>query len=478
MPTILHLSDLHRDSGTLLTTNSLLESLRKDCDRYTAEGLSAPDIAIVSGDIAYGVPSDSVDSDYALEKQYREARDFLSKLAVAFFQGDHERIVIVPGNHDVSHPHVLRATTPVATPSSLQERALFVARLLSNGSTLRWDWKELSAREITSLDAYQSRLAPFSKFYSEFYNGAREFPLDPARQFSIHDFPTLQVTVAGLSSCHENDLFNRAGRIHPDCIAGATRQISSLAADGRVPIAVWHHNLSGGPRDVDYLDADFLQSLMDGGFAIGMHGHQHRPQFLEHRFTADEKRSMKIISAGTLCGGPRSLPTGRMRGYNLVTLDRGSRSGTLHVRNMVNTGFDLPVWGSAYVSEFGGSKIKFEISLPRDGNAEMTAASRALAFLREGDANSAYLVAREHPEDGLVRRVAIQALTELDDPKEIIRFCTPPRSSEEIVILLDALYQDGKQEDLRNLLSSPTISQNSEQAILQSVERARARLRR
>lgn len=53
MVTILHISDLHRDSGSALTTESLLESLRLDRERYGAQHRK-PDLAIVSGDIVYG----------------------------------------------------------------------------------------------------------------------------------------------------------------------------------------------------------------------------------------------------------------------------------------------------------------------------------------------------------------------------------------------------------------------------------------
>ena len=76
MVTFLHISDLHRDSGSGLTTNSLLESLRLDCERYVTEGLLRPDIAIVSGDVVYGVTKDEPSSDAALKAQYDEAYEW------------------------------------------------------------------------------------------------------------------------------------------------------------------------------------------------------------------------------------------------------------------------------------------------------------------------------------------------------------------------------------------------------------------
>ena len=105
---ILHISDLHRDTGSALTTKSLLESLRLDQSRYQSVGIPPPDLVVVSGDIVYGVTSNSDESDTVLKAQYAEAADFLIKLAELFFEGNRERVIIAPGNHDVSHPHVLR----------------------------------------------------------------------------------------------------------------------------------------------------------------------------------------------------------------------------------------------------------------------------------------------------------------------------------------------------------------------------------
>jgi 3',5'-cyclic AMP phosphodiesterase CpdA len=62
--TVLHISDLHRDAGSGITSETLLESLRLDRERYTSDGgIRPPDLAIVSGDIVYGVKASTPDSD-------------------------------------------------------------------------------------------------------------------------------------------------------------------------------------------------------------------------------------------------------------------------------------------------------------------------------------------------------------------------------------------------------------------------------
>lgn len=504
MVTFLHISDLHRDSGSGLTTTSLLESLRLDRERYIAEGMSPPDIAIVSGDIVYGVSKDDASSDAALKAQYDEAHDFLVRLSTLFFSGNRDRIVIVPGNHDISHPHVLRSTVPEAIPADGDRRKIIAGQLAEDESPWRWVWSDFSLRRISDRAQYAARLGPFAEFYDSFYEGRRSFSLDPSRQLALHDFPDLGVVVAGFSSCCENDLFNRCGRIHPDCIAGATRDVADLVRLGRMPIAVWHHNLAGGPKDSDYVEAEFLQSLMDGGFVLGFHGHQHRPQFIEHRFTADKEKAIAVISAGTLCGGPRTLPSGRMRAYNLICIDTGTGRCSLHVRDMKNSNFSSPVWGASSVPEFGGSSMSFELKIspssrhpaPTDVRAiqndddepvqearaiaderlALEAASEAVRLLRSGKPQPAVELVQPHLSSPLARRVAVEALLELDRWEDLERLCCPPQSNAELIALMEAQYQLGHRPQLRALIETDVVTSNEDVAVRLSVEQARARL--
>lgn len=478
MPTtVLHISDLHRDAGSAITTTTLLESLRLDRERYTAtDQMLAPSIAVVSGDLVLGVVADSQDSDAKLRQQYEEASEFLVALADLFFGGNRERVVLIPGNHDVSHPHVLRATELTALPVEPEQRAIVARQLREEDPVWRWVGSEFALRRIHDTSVYLRRFEPYADFYSAFYKGKRLFPLDPAKQFAVHDFPEFGVVVAAFSSCCNNDLFNRAGRIHPDCVAGATRAVDEYVKRGQVALATWHHNLAGGPNDSDYVDADVLQSLIDGGFVIGLHGHQHRPQFLEHRFTADGKRGIAVISAGTLCGGPHTLPSGRMRAYNLVVVDPQRQAGVVHVRDMKNGNFGLPVWGPAHVTEFSGSSLAFTLkTLPRSTSV-MDATSEAAVLLRKGDPAGAVALLRPHLDDDLARRVAVEALDQLKDWAEIQRLFSPPRSAAEFVALVEALYELRQKADLAALIESNFAKNSNDAGVRQSAELARSRL--
>ena len=453
-----------------------MESLRLDRERYVNEGLPTPDIAIVSGDIVYGVNTSNADSDAALKRQYDEALDFLARLADTFFSGNRERVILVPGNHDVSHPHVMRATEMAELPTESEKRKMLARELVSENSVWRWVWTDFALRRIVNPEEYNRRMEPFALFFKAFYEGRRNFSLDPAAQFSLHDFPDLGVVIAGLSSCADNDLFNRSARIHPDNVARVTREVAAYVKKGRLPIAVWHHNLAGGPNDSDYLDAEFLQTLMDGHFSIGLHGHQHRPQYLEHRFTADKKRTLTVLSAGTLCGGPQSIPTGRRRSYNVVTIDREKSSGKLHVREMTNNSFSLPVWGAAYVPEFDGSSMTFEMTMAVRPVSPIQAAGEAAELLKAGDARGAAKLAGKYPNEPYARRVVLEALTSIGDWDGICEFCAVPQSNLEISALCEALYMSGEKTALRELISQEAVANNQDAAVRISVETAKARV--
>jgi hypothetical protein len=474
--TALHISDLHRDSGSAITIGSLLESLRRDRERYTKRGIPTPNFAVVSGDIVYGVASDSPNAASLLKAQYVEATSFLTELADLFFHGDRERIILVPGNHDISHPHVLRATELTPIPADATQRALIASQLSEENSPRRWVASEFALRRLIDQDTYRRRLEPYAEFYAGFYAGKRGFSLDPSKQFGVHDLTDLGLVVVGLSSCCDNDLFNRAGRIHPDCVAGATRAVAEHVKNGRMALAVWHHNLAGGPKDADYVDADVLQSLIDGGFVIGLHGHQHRPQFLQHRLTADRKMAISVISAGTLCGGPKTLPAGRMRSYNLVVLDAEHRAGTVHVRDMKNSGFGMPVWGEAYVNEFSGPSMTFGLEIPLRPPSVLQAIADAAELMQKGELAEAYRLARLHADDGVARRVAVEALTRLQDWAEIQAFCSPPRSAPEFIALAEALYEAGKKQTLATLLKSDYARESSDAGVRQAIDLAKSRL--
>ena len=466
--TILHISDLHRDSESRLTTITLLQSLLRDKQRFLSEGNDAPTLAVVSGDIVYGVSPNEADADNKLATQYTEALEFLEALTAEYFDGDREKIILVPGNHDISMPHVKRAMKTVSIPSDIDAKRELAEKLFAYDTKLRWDWRSFSAYEIINIPMYDARMEPFADFYNNFYQGKRTFSLNPAKQYFIHDFPDFGLTFLAFSSCYQNDLYNRIGRIHPDALAKASGEMNRLSRLGRVGVAVWHHNIQGGPNDNDYVDPEFLQTLMDGMCMVGMHGHQHKPQLLEHRFSADQQQGISIISAGTLCGGPRSLPSGRLRSYNFIKLDIQGREGTIFVRSMTNSDFSSPVWAKGYNPEFGGDSVDFKlIGEPKAPDATAIAVE-ADSLVRKGKHRQAFDIVKYDLNNQYLRRIALDALLEMCDWTSIAQNFPVAENVREFVTLSIAYEELGRWDKLKSLHEGP-FSKSADLAVIQRI---------
>lgn len=146
---ILHISDLHRDPNNPIRNDVRLDSLENDCRRYSIEEcptVQAPDLIVASGDIIQGVRADETNAEERLRDQYREATAFLSQLADRFVGGDRNRVVIVPGNHDVSAYHFEKSLRRIDIAAD-RKRDL-VTQLFLPGSMLRWSWSSFELYEI------------------------------------------------------------------------------------------------------------------------------------------------------------------------------------------------------------------------------------------------------------------------------------------------------------------------------------------
>ena len=170
---ILHISDLHRRDHNVIRNDVLLDSLENDRRHFSAEEeprIRIPDLIVVSGDIIQGVGRNVGEPEACLRAQYEQATNFLTQLAERFVGGDRERVVIVPGNHDVSRYHVDESVSPIDVPSD--GRGELIEQLFRPGSPMRWSWRDLKLFKITDTATYLERMAAFAHFYSEFYQPA------------------------------------------------------------------------------------------------------------------------------------------------------------------------------------------------------------------------------------------------------------------------------------------------------------------
>jgi hypothetical protein len=466
---VLHISDLHRDPANPISNDVLLDSLERDRDRYTSEEdpiILAPNLIIVSGDMVQGIKYATHDAEKKLREQYEEALHFLNELTKRFLNGDKSRVVIVPGNHDVSD-HIFRQSLTNVELDANRYKPMG-AELFKPGSLLRWSWEDFNLYEITDWECYKLRLSMFCQLYQDFYEGQRQFLQDPDQQFDIFDFPDDGVIIAGFSSCHNNDLLNRQGAIHPECIAQAGRQVRDIARwHNGIRIGVWHHNMEGPPFQSNYMDPDVVQNLIDSGFSLGFHGHQHRPQFLDTRFRHSVDRRITVVSAGTLCGGPAFR---HGRAYNLVEIDPSNNNGRIHLREMENDNLQMPIWGPRAIPPHLTSHLDFKFDPPPQTFGVPDRKTLILLKAQEHYDNSDYVEAARlfgdiASSDSIARRLLLQCLLKLEDTHGIIAGFDPPRSAAEAIALMDALWAAGAYDHLKKVMEHSIIAETEEPSV-------------
>jgi 3',5'-cyclic AMP phosphodiesterase CpdA len=154
---VLHISDLHRDLCDEVANEWLLDSLDNDFNQFNEQTppILRPTLCIVTGDLVHGVASGTKNPDEELERQYAQAEEFLIGLADRFFDGHRERVVILPGNHDVCLNDVMSSVQRIEIPIETEKKARLVDELFAPKSSIRWSWRELICTATDSATSLQ-----------------------------------------------------------------------------------------------------------------------------------------------------------------------------------------------------------------------------------------------------------------------------------------------------------------------------------
>lgn len=339
--TILHISDLHKEKGA--DYDNLFASLAADCEHYKNEGIQKPSIIVVSGDLVEGSKKEKlVDARAEIKKQYEEVSIFLQKLVEFFLDGDRNRIVIVPGNHDVCRTISSGAMIKEKVKDDDEIKKKRADMITGN---IRWNWSDLSFYSINNHSLYKSRFDLFLDFYNTFYKGLRKWSEPCEETAQIINLPEYRLCLFALNSCHRLDHLNQVGAIYPSAISSNQLKLNSIHKNGELIMGVWHHHTMGLPYENNYLDYRIIQALISSHIQVGLYGHQHQSSLLnEYRdLTLDSK--MLLISSGSLYGGRTQLVTGCPRQYCLLSLSFQDKnvSITLHVRKDAST-YEIPAW--------------------------------------------------------------------------------------------------------------------------------------
>jgi len=446
-----------------ISNASLLASLISDQDSYTGSEsikIKSPDVIIVSGDIILG-STDPVNSATIIEKQYEEAREFLNQMVEHFLNGNKHRLVVVPGNHDVDWKYSTESMSPIERSkvfdSSDKVKSQYLRGALSHTSKIRWNWRDLSFYEITDLDKYSKRFDAFARFYHALYEGKRVYSLDPAKQQDIFDLPELNIAIVAYNSCYENDHLQFVGDIHPDCIADTKLAIREFRKKGRLILATWHHNTKGSPYEVNYMDNAHLKSFINSGISVGFHGHQHKTEIISEFSDVVEQKKVIVFSAGTLCAGPKELPTGNNRQYNLVEIvwDDGSPelAITLHTREKTDTStFNNPIWKAGKIDSNLISYYKVNVDKPEPAEMEISLLEieRKMKNGFTGEAIKDLLTL--DLENPFVRKFLVQCLIQEGDSRLALEIFSKPTTDQEFILALQSAIQNGDKAAMGSLL--------------------------
>lgn len=446
---LLHISDLHRSASDPVGNAELISTLVSDHDRqrHDATPIGDYDAAVVSGDIIHGVSLDHVNSDAELKGQYEIAYEFLAELASRFFDGDHSRIIVVPGNHDIDWNTARKSMEVVDKPDAPIRKLLTIAN-----SPFRWDWESKQLYAIKDRALYERRFDHYREFRRRFYKST-DAPAytDPSDYFDLFELCDERIIVAAFNSCHENDCYRDQGAIPEEAIARAHLTIKDRSKPYALKVAVWHHSIEGPPGLSDYMDVGLVRRMIDRGFRLGLHGHQHRAEAANHHINLPEKTDMVVVSAGSLCAGPRELPVGMQRQYNVIEISNKFTSCRIHVREVTSANVFVPS-----TRQFSGTSFldaswtpeRNEMGQPiNHASHEMRAlVSKAENLAREGDHHRALALLRPHhlhlTDYG--RQLLLNSAAEAGEWADILSVADPRASASELVSFIDAAIRLGK----------------------------------
>lgn len=301
---ILHLSDLHR-AGSNETLKAIWNGPQSAL-RKLPEAEQRFDFIVVSGDLAGAATSG----------EYDELREFASTSLLPHLRDPEarERVVFVPGNHDVDWSadlgEPLRISDVLQKPGGNEALARMLQRYRDEParSGIRQIISKYGHIEWLRLDESRcgARFASLQRFLDDWYGDRlaaaprRKFDLTCAQEgadWSAHVFPDERVAIYGFNSCFLNDRYWTGAAISRESIANAAAHAAEHA-DQCVRIAVWHHGIQTDSYRPDYLDQADLGAIIVAGFQIGLHGHLHKAQSAQLGWLGDRFVLLGIGSLG------------------------------------------------------------------------------------------------------------------------------------------------------------------------------------
>jgi len=291
--TWLHLSDLHfrAEAAHKWDEDIVLRALLQDVRCCMSDYGLQPDLILVSGDIAFsGAPE-----EYAL------AGSFFDELLEAAAIKDKQRLLLVPGNHDVRRKDI--GVSAQAFRSGLYHRDQ-LAGVLATSEERRIFFRRLDA---------------YAKFVRDYMPSSQ--PFDDEHYFHVQRLSLAdhQVAILGLDSAW----LAYGGKEDRGCLALGEQQVRQAldqAQGADLKIALMHHPFDW-MQDFDRMDCE---ALLMAGCDFVLHGHLHRTGLLS--LQAPGARTM-VIAAGASYESRQDS-----NAHNWVRLQPRTKSGTVYLR--------------------------------------------------------------------------------------------------------------------------------------------------
>lgn len=279
---ILHLSDIHL--GTLKEARNY--KLQINTDLYRALKIEKIDFIIISGDIAH----------LSTQVEYEAAVELVEGI-MSKFKVDSDRIIIVPGNHDLDW--------------NISKKSVISG---SSDDNIEFDQ-----------NIYKQRFDNFNNF---FYKAIvkKDYPSNYDEQGILYEYEKEKIIFLALNSAWEIDHINKyRSSIFLNSLDKPLDELMDKKYDDWLKIAVFHHSVKGK----NCINNEFLDILIRNGFKICMHGHIHEAAYDFSSYGCNKK--IAIIGAGTFGAPDEEHVVGVPLQYNFIRL------GIDNIKIRVNT---------------------------------------------------------------------------------------------------------------------------------------------
>ena len=444
--TIVHISDLHRI--TEANVDCLRASFEVEKEYYRANNIPIPSFIVVSGDIIQGSKeSESLKAREEILSQYEVAGKFLAELCDIYLGGDRSRMIIVPGNHDVSQYVTRGCMSKIDT----DDYKPFVDSLWNDDSNIRWSWKDLSFYEICDVEGYKHRFDDFIYFYNNFYKDVkwpeRKYPILVDEEADIIDYKEEGICFVCFNSCYQLDHLQQSGYICFKALSNLSTKLLDKKRQGRLIVAVWHHHTQGLPKENNYLNYRILDNMTKYGIKIALHGHQHISGILNEYRDVFTKDNLWLASAGTVYGNSSDMVPGTTRQYNLIKIEREASDCkvTLISREDKSLQNPEPVWENGLIGRSQQIDYTFNIRVDAEVKLEKMEelCEQINAINMEAEKTKDYLLASKKLMEldlssPAVRKFLLGYLIKAEEWNTIIYIFAEPKTPLEAITFIDS----------------------------------------